>query len=148
MSECNTLNVLIVEKAKTKKSLCFGAARALFSRAFARDNEEERKKGKTRALFFLSMAFSWERARVCFATVSAAFGKNKRDIPAGMSAGRTHNIDTKFGVEKRRGGMRRERERESAEGVCDLPRFLFFRCRVLTNERKGVDRISPPAVLI
>ena len=97
MSECNTLNVLIVEKAKTKKSLCFGAARALFSRAFARDNEEERKKerkkGKTRALFFLSMVFSWERARVCFATVSAAFGKNKRDIPAGMSAGRTHDID-------------------------------------------------------
>ena len=51
------------------------------------------------------------------------------------------------GVKKRRGGMRRERERESAEGVCDLPRFLFFRCRVLTNERKGVARISPPVVL-
>jgi len=42
----------------------------------------------------------------------------------------------------------RERESESAEGESDLPRFLFFRCRVLTNERKGVDRISPPAVLI
>ena len=82
MSECNTLNVLIVEKAKTKKSLCFGAARALFSRAFARDNEEERKKERKA-----------KRARVCFATVSAAFGKNKRDIPAGMSAGRTHDID-------------------------------------------------------
>ena len=96
------------------------------------------------------MVFSWERARVCFATVSAAFGKNKRDIPAGTSAGRTHDIDTKFGVNKKGAEAceKRERESESAEGESDLPRFLFFRCRVLTNERKGVDRISPPAVLI
>ena len=81
-------------------------------RATAR--KKERKKGKTRALFFLSMVFSWERARVCFATVSAAFGKNKRDIPAGMSAGRTHDIDTKFGVNKKGAEAceKRERERE------------------------------------
>ena len=51
---------------------------------------------------------------MCFATVSAAFGKNKRDIPAGMSAGRTHNIDTKFGVNKKGAEAceKRERERE------------------------------------
>ena len=69
---------------------------------------------------------------MCFATVSAAFGKNKRDIPAGMSAGRTHDIDTKFGVNKKGAEAcekrERERESESAEGESDLPRFLFFRC--------------------
>ena len=59
------------------------------------------------------MVFSWERARVCFATVSAAFGKNKRDIPAGMSAGRTHDIDTKFGVNKK--GAEACEKRESAK---------------------------------
>ena len=54
---------------------------------------------------------------MCFATVSAAFGKNKRDIPAGMSAGRTHDIDTKFGVNKKGAEAceKRERERERAK---------------------------------
>ena len=67
MSECNTLNVLIVEKAKTKKSLCFGAARALFSRAFARDNEEERKKERKakRARSFFFRWFFLGNARAC-----------------------------------------------------------------------------------
>jgi len=66
VSECNTLNVLIVEKAKTKKSLCFGAARALSPRAFARDNEEERKKERqnARALFSFDGFFLGTRARV------------------------------------------------------------------------------------
>ena len=61
------------------------------------------------------MVFSWERARVCFATVSAAFGKNKRDIPAGTSAGRTHDIDTKFGVNKKGAEACEKRERERAK---------------------------------
>ena len=158
MSECNTLNVIIVEKAKTKKSLCFGAARALFSRAFARDNEEERKKERKakRARSFFFRWFFLGNARAC---VSQRCLPRSEKISATSPRGcpreeLTTSIDTKFGVNKKgaeaceKRERERERESESAEGESDLPRFLFFRCRVLTNERKGVARISPPAVLI
>ena len=121
MSECNTLNVIIVEKAKTKKSLCFGAARALFSRAFARDNEEERKKERKakRARSFFFRWFFLGNARAC---VSQRCLPRSEKISATSPWGcpreeLTTSIDTKFGVNKKGAEAceKRERERERAK---------------------------------
>ena len=146
-----------MSKRQKQRNLFVLGQRERFSpvllRATAR--KKERKKGKTRALFFLSMAFSWERARVCFATVSAAFGKNKRDIPAGMSAGRTHNIDTKFGVnkkgaeacEKRERERERERKRGRRKRLTSVP-FLSMSSSHEREERRRSNLSSRGTYLI
>ena len=121
MSECNTLNVLIVEKAKTKKSLCFGAARALFSRAFARDNEEERKKERKakRARSFFFRWFFLGNARAC--VLQRCLPRSEKisaTSPRGCPREEvTTSIDTKFGVNKKGAEAceKRERERERAK---------------------------------
>ena len=90
---------------------------------------------------------------MCFATVSAAFGKNKRDIPVGMSAGRTHDIDRcKFGVNKKGAEAcerERERERERKRGRRKRLTSVPFLSMSSSHEREERRRsISPPAVLI
>ena len=138
----NVTPLILIVKGKNKEFLCFWAARA--RPRLLRAHKEERKKGKTRELLSFDGFFLGTRARLF------RNGLQRSEKTSATSRGCPREEPTtsiQNGVKKRRGGMRRERERQSAEGVCDLHPFLFFRCRVLTNERKGVARISPPVVL-
>ena len=159
MSECNTLNVLIVEKAKTKKSLCFGAARALFSRAFARDNEEERKKERKakRARSFFFRWFFLGNARAC---VSQRCLPRSEKISATSPWGcpreeLTTSIDTKFGVnkkgaeacEKRERERERERKRGRRKRLTSVP-FLSMSSSHEREERRRSNLSSRGTYLI
>ena len=158
MSECNTLNVIIVEKAKTKKSLCFGAARALFSRAFARDNEEERKKERKakRARSFFFRWFFLGNARACVLqrclprsekiSATSPWGCPREEL--------TTSIDTKFGVNKKGAEAcekERERERERKRGrrkrLTSVP-FLSMSSSHEREERRRSNLSSRGTYLI
>ena len=99
----NTLNINCLRQ-KQRVSLFLGSARA--PPAFARTQRRKKERQNARASFFRWLFLG--NARALVSQRSAAFGKNKRDI-AGMSAGRTDDIDTKRSEKKARRHAKRER---------------------------------------